>query len=47
MTRLEGAMAGHYVLVFEKPPIRSGAHRVEVKLVGRKGDVLAKDSYVD
>ncbi len=47
MTRLEGAMAGHYVLVFEKPPTRSGAHRVEVKLVGRKGEVLAKDSYVD
>ena len=47
MTRLEGAMAGHYVLVFEKPEVRSGAHRVEVKLAGRKGDVLAKDSYVD
>ena len=25
MTRLEGAMAGHYVLAFEKPP--SGAGR--------------------
>jgi hypothetical protein len=47
MARLEGAIAGHYVLVFEKPPNRPGAHRVEVKLVGRKGDVLAKESYVD
>lgn len=47
MTRLEGAMAGHYVLAFARPPARPGAHRVEVKLVGRKGEVLAKDSYVD
>jgi VWFA-related protein len=47
MTRLEGAIAGHYVLVFERPPSRPGAHRVEVKLAGKKGEVLAKDSYVD
>ena len=47
MTRLEGAVAGHYVLTFEKPTNRPGTHRVEVKLAGRKGDVLAKDSYVD
>ena len=47
MTRLEGAVAGHYVLAFPRPPSRAGAHRVEVKLVGRKGEVLAKDSYVD
>jgi VWFA-related protein len=47
MTRLEGAIAGHYVLTFEKPPNRGRVHRVEVKLAGRKGEVLAKDSYVD
>ena len=47
MTRLEGAMAGHYVLAFARPPSRAGAHRVEVKLAGRKGEVLAKDSYID
>lgn len=47
MARLEGAMAGHYVLTFEKPGYKRGAHRVEVKLQGVKGDVLAKSSYVD
>jgi len=47
MARLEGALAGHYLLVFEKPPFRRGPHRVEVKLQGVKGDVLAKSSYVD
>jgi VWFA-related protein len=47
MARLEGALAGHYLLVFEKPPYRRGPHRVEVKLSGIKGSVLAKDSYAD
>jgi hypothetical protein len=47
MARLEGALAGHYLLVFEKPPYRRGPHRVEVKLAGIKGSVLAKDSYAD
>jgi VWFA-related protein len=47
MTRLEGAMAGHYVLAFARPASQPGVHRVEVKLVGRKGSVLAKDTYVD
>jgi VWFA-related protein len=47
MARLEGALAGHYLLVFEKPAYRRGPHRVEVKLQGIKGDVLAKSSYVD
>jgi VWFA-related protein len=47
MARLEGALAGHYLLVFEKPGYKRGPHRVEVKLRGVKGDVLAKNSYVD
>jgi VWFA-related protein len=47
MARLEGALAGHYLLGFEKPPYRRGPHRVEVKLAGIKGSVLAKDSYAD
>jgi VWFA-related protein len=47
MARLEGALAGHYLLVFEKPAYKRGPHRVEVKLRGVKGDVLAKSSYVD
>jgi hypothetical protein len=47
MARLEGALAGHYLLVFEKPGYKRGPHRVEVRLQGIKGDVLAKNSYVD
>jgi VWFA-related protein len=47
MARLKGALAGHYLLVFEKPGYKRGPHRVEVKLQGIKGDVLAKNSYVD
>jgi VWFA-related protein len=47
MTRLEGALAGYYVLAFARPPVRPGAHRVEVKLQGIKGNVLARSYYVD
>jgi VWFA-related protein len=47
MSRLEGALAGHYVLAIEKPPGKPGRHRVSVKRVGGPGTVLARDSYVD
>jgi hypothetical protein len=47
MARLEGALAGHYQLVFERPGYKRGAHQVEVKLVGIKGDVQAKTYYGD
>jgi VWFA-related protein len=43
--RLEAALSGHYVLTFEKPPLRPGPHRIEIDLVGRKGTVLAKSFY--
>jgi len=45
MRRLEGALSGHYVLTFEKPPLRPGPHRIEIDLVGRKGTVFAKSFY--
>ena len=45
MRRLEGALSGHYVLTFEKPPLRPGSHRIEIDLVGRKGTVFAKSFY--
>ena len=45
MRRLEAALAGHYVLTFEKPPLPPGAHRIEIDLVGRKGTVFAKSFY--
>ncbi|HET9314734.1 MAG TPA: hypothetical protein VFQ51_04055, partial [Vicinamibacteria bacterium] len=47
MKRLRRALMGHYVLVFERPPLPRGAHRVNVDLVGVSGEVLAKPQYVD
>ena len=47
MARLEGALAGHYLLAFERPGPRRGVHRVEIKLRGVKGEVMAKGVYVD
>jgi VWFA-related protein len=47
MKRLLGALTGHYVLVVEKPTSRRGRHRIHVRLVGRKGTVLARASYLD
>jgi VWFA-related protein len=47
MKRLRRALMGHYVLVFERPPLPRGAHRVEVDLVGVPGEVFAKSQYVD
>ncbi len=47
MARLAGALAGYYVLTFERPAGRRGSHRVGVSLVGRKGTVLARTGYVD
>jgi hypothetical protein len=47
MKRLGRALMGHYVLVFERPPLPRGSHRVEVDLVGVPGEVFAKSQYVD
>lgn len=47
MARLSEALAGYYVLTFDKPPGRRGSHQVNVSLVGRKGTVLARSGYVD
>jgi VWFA-related protein len=45
--RLSHALAGHYVLFVEKPDYRKGEHRIEVRLTGRRGTVIARTSYVD
>jgi VWFA-related protein len=47
MRRLRLALSGHYVLAFERPDLRRGAHRIELDLVDRSADVLAKREYVD
>lgn len=40
-------LAGHYVIVFEKPLRPAGVHRIEVTLTGRKGEVWARPYYID
>jgi VWFA-related protein len=48
MRQLEGAIAGHYLLVIEDPATTPGEHAVAVELVGiKKGRVLAPSSYQD
>ena len=43
MARLDGALQGHYVLVFERPATR-GPGVVEVSLVGVRGTVLTRSA---
>ncbi len=45
LSRLEGALAGHYVLVLEAPRLAQGPHRLRVRLAGREGTVLAPPSW--
>lgn len=47
MDRIRRALAGRYVLVFRKPEGPRGYHEVKVALVGRKGDVFAREYYED
>jgi VWFA-related protein len=47
MSRLTEALAGYYVLTFERPPGRRGSHHVSVGLLARKGTVLTRNAYVD
>jgi VWFA-related protein len=44
--RLGRALEGHYELSFAKPELKAGEHDIDIGLVGRKGTVLARPSYV-
>jgi VWFA-related protein len=46
LNRLAGVLAGHYVLIVERPPVRKGRHRVEVSVPHRNATVLVRD-FVD
>jgi hypothetical protein len=46
MRRLSGALIGRYELSIETPALPAGEHRITVTLVGAKGIVLARRSYV-
>jgi hypothetical protein len=43
LNRLAGVLAGHYVLIVERPPSRRGRHRVVVSVPRRGLTVLARD----
>ena len=45
--RVANAMVGHYVLFTEKPTVEPGRHAIDIDLVGSKGTVLARSSYVE
>jgi VWFA-related protein len=47
MDRVRRAISGRYVLVFAKPDSPRGVHRIEVDLARRKGEVNARQFYVD
>ena len=47
VSRLEEALAGHYVLEVVHPSGPSGRHELEVDLVNRSGRVLARKTYFD
>ena len=44
--RLGRALEGHYLLTFAKPDLKPGEHDIDIGLVGRKGTILARPSYV-
>jgi VWFA-related protein len=46
LNRLAGVLAGHYVLMVERPPVRRGRHRVDVSVKHRDATVLVRD-FVD
>jgi hypothetical protein len=46
LRRLGDALSGRYEVVIEKPALPPGVHRITVELIGRKGLVLARRSYV-
>jgi VWFA-related protein len=47
LDRLAGALSGYYVLSVEKPALEPGNHGIELKLTRRKGNVLARSTYVE
>jgi VWFA-related protein len=47
LSAVASALAGHYVLAFERPEGRRGEHRVSLSLARRHGTVLARSRYVD
>ena len=47
MGAVEQAIAGHYVLAFEKPQLPEGRHRMRIRLKNHKGVVYHREYYND
>jgi len=47
LSRVAAALAGHYVLAFERPEGPRGEHRVRLALARRRGTILTRTRYVD
>lgn len=47
LDRVSQALEGYYVLFVEKPHLKRGEHRIEVRLAGREGTVIARSKYVE
>jgi VWFA-related protein len=47
LDRVVAALEGQYVLFVEKPPLGPGSHRLDVRLKGRGGVVLAPSTYLN
>jgi VWFA-related protein len=47
LSRVAAALAGHYVLAFERPEGPRGEHRVRLALARRRGTLLTRTRYVD
>jgi VWFA-related protein len=47
LNRLGAAIAGHYVLLVEKPQGKRGRHSIDVKLKGRDGRIYARNVFFD
>jgi VWFA-related protein len=47
LARVVAALAGHYVVTFERPEGPRGEHRVRLALAHRRGTVLTRTRYVD
>jgi VWFA-related protein len=45
--RIWQALEGYYVLFVEKPELKRGEHRIEVRLARREGTVIARSKYVE
>jgi VWFA-related protein len=47
VSRVKGALAGHYLLAFERPEGAPGSHEVDLRLRDGRGEVFTAPGYVD